>query len=64
MDPLHFLISLPQVLAMNADDLFEAYLKKNAANSQRQNSAYRVKDESDSEHVSKAFRRPSTRVTL
>ena len=51
VDLFHFLISLAQVLGMSADDVFEAYLKKNAVNLQRQESGYRVKDETDSQHI-------------
>jgi len=51
IDMFHFLISLAQVLGMSADDVFEAYLKKNATNIQRQESGYLVKDETDSKHI-------------
>jgi dimeric dUTPase (all-alpha-NTP-PPase superfamily) len=51
VDLFHFLISLAQVLGMSADDIFQAYLKKNAVNLQRQESGYHVKDESDSKHI-------------
>ena len=36
VDLFHFLISLAQVLGMSADDVFAAYVKKNAVNFQRQ----------------------------
>ncbi len=51
VDLFHFVISLAQVLGMKADDVFEAYVKKNAVNFRRQESGYRVKDEHDSRHV-------------
>ena len=51
VDLFHFLISLAQVLGMNADDVFAAYLKKNAVNFQRQETGYAVKDEADSKHI-------------
>jgi dimeric dUTPase (all-alpha-NTP-PPase superfamily) len=51
VDKLHFLISLAQVAGMSADDLFEAYLKKNQVNHQRQDSGYVVKDENDCRHI-------------
>ena len=51
VDLFHFLISLAQVLGMSADDVFEAYLKKNAVNLQRQEAGYATKDESDCKHI-------------
>ncbi len=51
VDLFHFLISAAQVLGMSADDVFNAYLKKNAVNFQRQDSGYTVKDENDSKHI-------------
>ena len=51
VDLFHFLISLAQVLGMSADDVFAAYVKKNAVNFQRQESGYTVKDESDNKHI-------------
>lgn len=51
VDLLHFLISIAQVAGMSADDLFQAYCKKNEVNFKRQDSGYLVKDESDSEHI-------------
>ena len=50
VDLFHFLISLAQVLGMSADDVYDAYLKKNAVNFQRQESGYATKDEQDSKH--------------
>ena len=51
VDLFHFLISLAQVLGMSAEDVYEAYLKKNAVNFQRQESGYTRKDENDSKHI-------------
>lgn len=51
VDLFHFLISLAQVLGMSADDVFQAYVKKNQVNFQRQESGYRTKDEADSRHI-------------
>jgi hypothetical protein len=36
---------------MSADDVYQAYLKKNAVNHQRQDSGYVQKDEADSKHI-------------
>tara|TARA_B100001964_G_C14164770_1_gene568510 strand:- start:602 stop:973 length:372 start_codon:yes stop_codon:yes gene_type:complete len=51
VDLFHFLISLAQVLGMSAEDVRDAYVKKNKVNHDRQDSGYQVKDESDSRHV-------------
>src|SRR5471030_1886880 len=51
VDLFHFLISMAQVLGMSADDVFNAYVKKNEVNFKRQDSGYAVKDESDSRHI-------------
>ena len=51
VDLFHFLISAAQVLGMSADDVFDAYVKKNAVNFQRQESGYTQKDEHDSKHI-------------
>jgi dimeric dUTPase (all-alpha-NTP-PPase superfamily) len=51
VDLFHFLISLAQVLGMSADDVYQAYLKKNAVNHKRQETGYAVKDEHDSKHI-------------
>ena len=51
VDLFHFLISMAQVLGMSADDLFNAYVKKNAVNFQRQDSGYTAKDHDDSKHI-------------
>ena len=51
VDLFHFLISAAQVLGMSADDVFNAYLKKNAVNFQRQDSGYTEKDADYSRHI-------------
>jgi len=51
VDLFHFLISAAQVLGMTADDVYEAYTKKNKVNHARQESGYKVKDEADSKHI-------------
>ena len=51
VDLFHFLISLAQVLGMGADDVFQAYVKKNEVNLRRQDSGYTAKDEHDSRHI-------------
>lgn len=51
VDLFHFLISLAQVLGMDADAIFQAYLKKNQVNFQRQDSGYSAKDAADSKHI-------------
>lgn len=51
VDLFHFLISMAQVLGMSADDVFEAYCKKNEVNFKRQEDGYAKKDENDSRHI-------------
>jgi dimeric dUTPase (all-alpha-NTP-PPase superfamily) len=51
VDLFHFLISLAQTLGMSADDVYQAYVKKNKVNHERQDSGYKKKDESDSRHI-------------
>jgi dimeric dUTPase (all-alpha-NTP-PPase superfamily) len=51
VDLFHFLISLAQVVGMDADDIFRAYCKKNEVNFQRQDTGYVTKDETDSKHI-------------
>ena len=51
VDLFHFLISMAQVLGMSADDVFNAYVKKNEVNFKRQESGYTEKDEADSKHI-------------
>lgn len=51
VDMLHFLVSMAQTLGLSADDVFQAYLKKNEVNLKRQDQGYSVKDESDNKDV-------------
>ncbi len=51
VDLFHFLISMAQVLGMSADDVFNAYVKKNEVNFKRQESGYIEKDHADSKHI-------------
>lgn len=51
VDLFHFLISLAQVMGMTPDDVYNAYVKKNQVNHNRQESGYEDKDESDSRHI-------------
>jgi dimeric dUTPase (all-alpha-NTP-PPase superfamily) len=51
IDMLHFLISIAQTLNMSAEDIYEAFLKKNAVNHGRQDSGYGVKNANDSRHI-------------
>ena len=51
VDLFHFLISLAQVMGMSAEDIHEAYLKKNQVNHDRQEKGYSSKDENDSRHI-------------
>ena len=51
VDLFHFLISLAQVMGMTPDDVYNAYVKKNQVNHNRQESGYKDKDESDSRHI-------------
>lgn len=51
VDLFHFLISAAQVLGMSADDVFNAYVKKNAVNLQRQEDGYATKNLEDSKHI-------------
>lgn len=51
VDLFHFLISAAQVLGMSADDVFDAYCKKNKVNFERQESGYTEKDHDDSKHI-------------
>lgn len=51
VDLFHFLISLAQVLGMTPEDVYEAYLKKNKVNHERQDSGYTEKNEDDSRHI-------------
>src|SRR5579885_3189615 len=51
VDLFHFLVSLAQTLGMTADDVYQAYVKKNQVNHQRQDSGYVQKDAADSKHI-------------
>ena len=51
VDLFHFLVSIAQVLGMSAEDVFQAYVKKNAVNHNRQETGYSVKDHEDSRHI-------------
>jgi dimeric dUTPase (all-alpha-NTP-PPase superfamily) len=51
VDLFHFLVSIAQTLGMSADDVYQAYVKKNQVNHQRQESGYVKKDEADSKHI-------------
>ena len=51
VDLFHFLISMAQTLGMSADDVFNAYVKKNDVNFKRQESGYTEKDHADSKHI-------------
>ena len=51
VDLFHFLISLAQVMGMDAKDVHNAYMEKNAVNFKRQESGYTRKDDNDSRHI-------------
>lgn len=51
VDLFHFLISLAQVLGMSAEDVYDAYVKKNKVNHDRQDTGYEEKNEDDSRHI-------------
>ena len=51
IDLFHFLISLAQVMGMTPDDVYNAYVKKNQVNHNRQERGYKDKDETDSRHI-------------
>lgn len=51
VDLFHFLVSIAQVLGMTPDDVYNAYLKKNKVNHNRQETGYVAKDHSDSRHI-------------
>jgi len=51
VDLFHFLISLAQVLGMDADDVHKVYTEKNKVNHDRQESGYTVKDEADNKDI-------------
>ncbi len=51
VDMFHFLISLAQVLGLTSDDVYNGYMEKNKINLARQDTGYKVKDESDNQNV-------------
>lgn len=51
VDLFHFLVSAAQVAGMTADDVFNAYVKKNKINFDRQERGYHTKDEHDSRGI-------------
>ena len=51
VDLFHFLISIAQALGMSSNDVYEAYVKKNAVNHARQDSGYSEKKTDDSRHI-------------
>ena len=51
VDLFHFLISLAEILGMNAEDVFEYYTQKNKVNFKRQETGYVSKDKDDSKHI-------------
>jgi len=51
VDLFHFLVSIAQTLGLSADDIYQAYVKKNQINHQRQDSGYVKKDADDSRGV-------------
>jgi dimeric dUTPase (all-alpha-NTP-PPase superfamily) len=51
VDIMHFLVSIAQVLDMSADDIFDAYCKKNEINHERQDSGYVTKNKDDSRSI-------------
>lgn len=51
VDLFHFLVSLAQTLGMSAQDVFDAYEKKNKVNHTRQETGYVAKDHEDSKHI-------------
>ena len=51
VDLFHFLVSMAQVLGMSAEDVYQAYLKKNKVNHERQQAGYSTKDHDDSRHI-------------
>ena len=51
VDIFHFLISLAQTAGLSAEDVFDAYMKKNKVNFERQDAGYAVKDEADNQGI-------------
>ncbi len=51
VDMFHFLVSIAQTLGLTAEEVHEAYMKKNKVNFERQDSGYTVKNEDDSRKI-------------
>ncbi len=51
VDMFHFLISLAQVLGLTYEDVYQAYVRKNRVNFERQDSGYTVKEEGDNRSI-------------
>ncbi len=51
VDMFHFLISLAQVLGLTYKDVYQAYVRKNRVNFERQDSGYTVKEEGDNRSI-------------
>jgi len=51
VDLFHFIISMAQVLGMDAQDVHNLYMQKNKVNFERQDSGYAEKDESDNKDL-------------
>ena len=51
VDLFHFIISLGQVLGMDAADSHNLYMQKNRVNFERQDSGYNEKDEGDNQDL-------------
>jgi dimeric dUTPase (all-alpha-NTP-PPase superfamily) len=51
VDLFHFIISLGQVLGMDAADIHNLYMQKNRVNFERQDSGYSEKDEGDNQDL-------------
>jgi len=51
VDLFHFIISLAQVLGMDAKDVHDLYNQKNKVNFKRQDDGYAVKDENDNKDI-------------
>ncbi|MDR1456586.1 MAG: dUTPase [Puniceicoccales bacterium] len=51
VDLLHFLLAIAQALGMSSEDVYNAFLKKNAVNHARQDSGYESKNAEDSRHI-------------
>ena len=51
VDLFHFIISLGQVLGMDAVDIHNLYMQKNRVNFERQDSGYSEKDEGDNQDL-------------